>query len=448
MNLQIQMPEKLKYPLFGNHGKKHVVIKGGRAGGKSESTAAYHIILSLTKVGNILCTRSIQESIRDSVYSLLKRKIHDMGLKNMFHITNESITAINTGSRFIFKGCQALSDAKKESGKGLDDVISCWFEEAHTAKEQEVDLIVPSIRHAGARFFWTYNSNRDPCYVGEYFSQHSKAMTVKINYYENGLCPQTLIDEAEEMRRIDPEKYMEIWEGEPRSDDDRAVLKIKWIDAAFAMWDELKDEYLGDAPRYGLDVSDGGGDSSALAEWRGSAVVNVEHLDAVDAEDTARKAAIEVDSGGHVFFDRVGVGSVVKVEMRKNYPHIATTAHSNSDAVMHKNKKWKGTKIKNKDMFANLGAQVWWELRERFRNVFKLYAGIGEISDDDDIVIINPKIRCKKDLTLQLKQIKYDVNTADKIVIQKKAKNEKSPDLADALMMGSRTPKKRVGVIS
>jgi hypothetical protein len=77
-----------------------------------------------------------------------------------------------------------------------------------------------------------------------------------------------------------------------------------------------------------------------------------------------------------------------------------------------------GEAADDKEKFANRRAEIWWGLRERFRN--------QEISIPDDEVLI-----------AQLSTIKYKYSSSGKIVVESKddikKRGLKSPDRADAL---------------
>src|SRR6056297_3789348 len=69
----LDVPEKPIKALLQN--KRHCVLYGGRAGGKSHTIALYLLSLAYTYGVKILNIREVQLSIRDSVHALLKAKI-------------------------------------------------------------------------------------------------------------------------------------------------------------------------------------------------------------------------------------------------------------------------------------------------------------------------------------------------------------------------------------
>ena len=97
-----------KFKCLFDKSKRYVLLYGGRGGGKSQAVARALILQGLNEKYLILCTREKQNSINESVYSLLKNIIFEYqeeGIinKNFFNIKADEIEFKN-GTRFIFKG--------------------------------------------------------------------------------------------------------------------------------------------------------------------------------------------------------------------------------------------------------------------------------------------------------------------------------------------------------
>ena len=448
-NITIEIPMKLRNPIFYTK-KKHRVMRGGRNGGKSETVGRAILIQCLKMKGNVLCTRSVQNSIKDSVKKLLERLIKQMGFSQFYEVLNNEIRCSN-GNIIMFYGMNALADPKSEGVKGLDEVKICWFEEAHTASERDIDILIPSIRANDAWFYWTYNSNKDPCYLSEYMKQHSKAEITNITYLENPFCTQSQIDEAEEMKIIDPQKYKVIWLGEPSTDTSRNVVILEWINCAMTLYKTHPENAEGRSV-FGLDVKDDGGDMNALGHRTGLAFNYLEEWSDGDASDAADKAVEIMDKrgGGHLIFDRVGVGAAAKSQLKRSHSKIKTTAHSNGEKVKHKNKQYSNTGIKNKDMFANFGAQQWFKVRDLLRNSARKFHGLKDEKgkEVEDFITINPDMKMILKLKRELLQIEFEANSKEQVIIIKAPKGTKSPNCADAFQMTYRKPREISGVIT
>ena len=138
---------------------RYKIYWGGRNSAKSTSFAQVLLLLSREKKLRILCTREIQNTIKDSVHKLLKDLIIKYELGD-FKITAESITNLITGSEFIFKGLKTNINEIK-SIEGID---ICWVEEAQAVSHSSWDILIPTIRKEGSEIWASFNrfTERDP----------------------------------------------------------------------------------------------------------------------------------------------------------------------------------------------------------------------------------------------------------------------------------------------
>jgi hypothetical protein len=210
MECKIEIGEKCLFFLTGN--TRYKVAYGGRGGYKSWSVARSLIAKSIEKKIRILCTREIQNSIKDSVHRLISDQIHLMGLQGSFTITNDSITNV-LGSQFIFKGLRA-NTAEIKSLEGID--IN-WTEEAESVKSDSWDVLIPTIRKPGSEIWVTFNTGHedDDTYRRFVTNKPENCETVQTFYYENPWLPDVLAKEARDCKARDPIKYRSIWLGEP-----------------------------------------------------------------------------------------------------------------------------------------------------------------------------------------------------------------------------------------
>jgi phage terminase large subunit len=417
------------------------------------------ILKALEVKGNILCTRSVQNSIADSVYDLLKRIISDHGLDSHFSILKNEIIIVSTGKKIMFKGCNALTDPKKQGAKGLNDISFVWWEEASTATENELDVLIPSIRGVKTKdgeelppeFIFTYNSQDCPCAVSEQIEPHEDSDVVTIHYYDNPFLPETIRKEIRQLKKVAPEKYKEIYLGQPSINTSKKVILQAWIESAIRLF---KKENDGDTV-YSLDPSDEGDDVNALACRKGLALIELYEWDDGDTGKSTRKM-VEIIKGKscHVIFDSVGVGAGVKAELNrlkaeKLINHIKSiTAHSNGEKVDKPLSDYviRGAKTgkKNKDQFSNFGAQHWFRVRELLENAYLKGQGRWE----GEYITIDPNLKGLKKLIVELKQIEFEYDSSLKIRIIKTPKGTRSPNSADAFMMSFRKPRVLAGIIS
>jgi phage terminase large subunit len=109
-----QLPEWARC-LFENQWN-FISLRGGRGSAKTESVARALVMRSTVQPLRVLCTREVQLSIKESVYSVLCKVIKNMGLSSQFEILSNEIRSKRGGS-FIFRG---LADESIDSLKSLD----------------------------------------------------------------------------------------------------------------------------------------------------------------------------------------------------------------------------------------------------------------------------------------------------------------------------------------
>ena len=122
-------------PLFDSY--RYKVLYGGRGSGKSYAVADTLIFHTCSKQCIIVCGREFQNSIKDSVHSLICQRIEANGLSRFFQITQDEIRNIVSNSRFMFKGLRHNID----SIKSIAGITHLWIEEADTLSAQSWQVI-------------------------------------------------------------------------------------------------------------------------------------------------------------------------------------------------------------------------------------------------------------------------------------------------------------------
>lgn len=229
-------------PLF--QPKRYKTFHGGRGGAKSWAAARALVIMAASKKLRILCTREVQNSIKDSVHKLLKDQIEMLGLNPWFRITNESITSAS-GSEFLFKGLR-FDPLGIKSTEGVD---ICWVEEAQSVSSDSWAILIPTIRKEGSEIWVTFNPGEesDPTYQRFIVTPPDDSITVEVNYYDNPYLPETLRKEMEYCKRIDYEAYEHIWLGKPKSISDSVIFRNRYRVEAFPddLWQQADRLFFG-----------------------------------------------------------------------------------------------------------------------------------------------------------------------------------------------------------
>ena len=129
-------------------------LHGGRMSSKSHDAAGVAIARANHHTERFLCTRMYQNRIADSVYTLLKDKIHYFGLQNNFKIFADAIEHKTNGSLFRFYGIARNIDEIKS----FEGATVWWNEESHNLTKTMFTTIRPTImRNPGAEMWFTLN---------------------------------------------------------------------------------------------------------------------------------------------------------------------------------------------------------------------------------------------------------------------------------------------------
>jgi phage terminase large subunit len=220
MQLQASLPSKLK-PLFQPY--RYKVAWGGRGATKSWGFARALLILGAQKKLRILCTREVQKSIKDSVHSLLSDQVQAMGMGALYRVLETEIRGLN-GTEFIFAG---LSTQTVESIKSYEGVDICWVEEARAVQKRSWNILIPTIRKEGSEIWASFNPelDTDETYVRFVMNPPPDSWVQKLTWRDNPWFSETLRKEMEHLKKVDPEAFKNVWEGECRTAVEGAIYK-------------------------------------------------------------------------------------------------------------------------------------------------------------------------------------------------------------------------------
>ena len=155
--IKIEVPSEKFLPLIESR-RRYKVLYGGRGSGKSQTVASMllaRVSHSKEKVG---CFREFQNSIDDSVHSLLRAEIERLDIPGYEILSNE--IRHKDGGLFKFRGLAR----NIESIKSMHDFDIFWIEEAQTVSEESLRLLKPTLRAEGSEMWFTFNpvSRLDP----------------------------------------------------------------------------------------------------------------------------------------------------------------------------------------------------------------------------------------------------------------------------------------------
>lgn len=232
--MKIELPAKFRNAL---QPARYKVWYGGRGGAKSWSVARLLLLFGADRPLRFLCTREYQTSIADSVHQLLADQVTALRLDSLYDIKRDKIVGRN-GTQFIFAGLR--HDPKKiKSTEGVDIV---WNEEADATSNESLDLLIPTIRKPGSEIWFTFNPDGpdDPVYKRFVLTKRDDTVVNKVNWNDNPWFPEVLRQEMEWDRAHDTDKWLHIWQGEPRRISAAQVFAGRWRVEAFETPDDAQ----------------------------------------------------------------------------------------------------------------------------------------------------------------------------------------------------------------
>lgn len=432
------------------------VLYGGRASSKSWDAAGFAIFLASNFKVRFLCARQFQNKLAESVYSLLVLQIERFGLREQFDILETTIRHKRTGSEFLFYG---LWRHIKEI-KSLEGIDVCWLEEAHALTEEQWKILEPTVRKEGSQFWIIFNPGLSTDFAWKRFVRNPPRGTIvrQINYDENPFLSRTMLDVIAAAKEEDADDFNHIYLGIPRDDDNDAVIKRSWIMAAIDAHLKLGVTITG-VKRIGFDVADDGADKCATVSRHGSLATSSDLWKAGEHEllkSATRVWNAAIEQEADVVYDSIGVGAgtgakfneLNQERQRSEGRRFAPVRHTgfNAGGVVFKPDAVYARSHpprKNKDMFANIKAQAWWLVADRFRNTFNAVTE-GRAFPDDEMIFLSSDMPNLSALIDELCTPRRDFDNAGRVKVESKkdlAKSTReggavaSPNLADAFVM-------------
>jgi len=154
---------------------KYIILRGGSGSGKSYAVADYIILSMLSDSHRWIVARKYATTIRQSVFTLIIRRISEMGLSGLFKV-NKSEMYIEgpNDSSIVFVG---LDDVNKL--KSLYNPTDAFMEEADQCTQD--DSVVPHIdRHI------------QPCTIFVLLPRIGTKLALKINRSRRDMLPELL----------------------------------------------------------------------------------------------------------------------------------------------------------------------------------------------------------------------------------------------------------------
>jgi len=285
------------------------VLYGGRGSGKSYSAATHVMMASREVTLNILCLRQLQNSIKQSIYTLIKDLIYQAGLQKEFQFTLSEIRHHRTGSVFKFMGISRNVDEIKST----ENIDICYIEEAHALTKDQWDIINPTIRKEHSEVIILFNPQHRNDFVFQNFVEKPRdnSLVRKINYDENIFLSDTMLAVIEEEKKNDYEEYLHLYQGIPREGDDRALFAYSEIESS------MNGDFVGvddtGVETMAVDVARYGKDNSVITKRKGFKIYDLKTYKGYSTEELATKVDNEFRTRPFdgVAVDTIGVGAGV-----------------------------------------------------------------------------------------------------------------------------------------
>lgn len=401
--VRVQIPRAFQPLLTKKY--RYKLYYGGRAGGKSYAFADCLLLKARSAKLFIACVREVQDSIKDSVYKLLKDRAVHYGF-NDFVFFEDRIENSITGSKFVFKG---LRDQNKQNIKSLEGVDICWCEEAQSISKGSWEVLDPTIRKPDSEIWVSMNreEDNDPIWKAIASNPDERTLVIKVNYYDNPFCPEEMRYLAEKCKKENYDDYEHIWLGAPVSQANTKLISMKDIRRAIDFKYSKSDSPL----IIGVDIARFGDDKTVLCFRKGRIVIKTESYSKKSTVEIANILTKEIreSNPARIFLDVGGVGAgVYDILIDRGYGKLVRGINFGEKAIYD-------------DRYYNKRAEMWGEANEWLKKDI----GVQIPNDDeliDDLCSVNKKYDNKGRLQLESKD---DV----------KKRIGRSPDKADAFVL-------------
>lgn len=412
------------------------VLYGGRASSKSWEFAGMAANIGAQCQTRFLCVRRFQNKIKESVYSLIKNQINNFELGG-YEVMASTINHMN-GSDFTFYGIERNTDEIK-SFEGADIL---WIEEAHNLTADQWKILEPTIRKEGSEVWLSFNPRLVTDFVYKRFIMNPPPNTIVklVNYPDNPFITDTMLDVIEAVKNEDQDEYEHVYLGVPLMDDEQAIIKRSWIEAAIDAHINLDIDMAG-AQTVGFDVADSGADKCAVSVQDGGVCLHVEEWKAGEDElnESTRRAWSHV-TNGRLSYDSIGVGANVGSTLADMGIKKDKYGKFNAGAAVVNPKVEYSKGITNAEKFENLKAQAWRDVADRFKNTYNAI-NKGMEFPASELISISSEIDCIEKLKTELStpRVRYSKRGLDMVETKDELKKREidSPNLADAFIMGA-----------
>lgn len=479
----VYIAEKLERVLRTH--KRFVVVIGGRGSGKSVQLIDIAMAGVKDLADKVYCLREFQNSLEDSVHSLITSEYARLGMEGFS--TQNNVIQHESGGAFKFKGL-ARNPASIKSAAGFRRFL---IEEAQTISAESLKELTPTARNKAKAglpqrflvnseeeenaeidqlnkvqliFIGNPGSSEDPFsqrfiepfankLLSDGYYEDDLHLIVVMNYSDNpwfedsGLEGERQFDLANLPRAL----YDHIWQGKYNDSVDNAIIPSEWFDACIDAHIKLNFKTRG-SKVLAFDPADTGPDAKGYALRHGVVFTDAGEIDQPDINSALDAAAdMAITNNVDLFTwdcDGMGVGLKREVDTWLAPKQIQTRQFRGSASPDNKDSIYQPVDNQQKqktngETFKNKRAQNYWMLRDRCYRTYKAVVH-GEYSDPDNLISFSSSIKLLQKLRSELCRIPKKPNGSGLIQIMSKqdmlSLHIRSPNIADSVMMALDNP--------
>jgi phage terminase large subunit len=288
---KIALPPKL-LPVFApaRGDLRYRGAEGGRGSGKSFNFAKMAAVWGYAEPLRILCTRELQNSIKESFHAELKNAIaSEPWLADAYEVGIDYIRGKN-GTEFIFKGLR-----HNMSGiKSMAQIDLCIVEEAEDVGEALWLDLEPTIRAEKSEIWVIWNPKQKGSATDKRFklTQPPRSKIVELNYQDNPRFPKVLEEQRQHQKKVlDDAVYRHIWDGAYLEATEAQIFRNKFRTADFTP------QYDWDGPYNGLDFGFAADPTAGIRCWIADNKLFIEY--------DAGAVGLELDDTGPFINERI-----------------------------------------------------------------------------------------------------------------------------------------------
>lgn len=272
---------------------------GGRGSGKSVSFAKMAAVWGVVEPLRILCTRELQDSIKESFHAELKAAINsEPWLQKAYDVGVDYLRSTINATEFLFKGLRHNIG----SIKSLAQIDVCIVEEAEDVPEYSWVALEPTIRAPKSEIWVIWNPRTEGSPVDTRFRGQNpppRSAIVELNYNDNPWFPDVLEEQRQQaLLTFDPEVYQNVWEGR--------YLKASKASVFYGKWENGTRDTAGwNGPYLGLDWGFSTDPLAAVRCWispdERELYIDAEVYEAgLELDDTARTVVLAIPEAAHL----------------------------------------------------------------------------------------------------------------------------------------------------